>query len=288
MKSLNPLTLRRPPPFVMHIPHSSLVVPPSVRQQFVLKDDQLRRELLRMTDLFTDELFASPAVKSVVYPFSRLVVDPERFERDDLEAMAARGMGAVYTRTSDEGILRRNLDSSTRARLIEKYYDPHHKRLETAVAKSLRLHGWCLIIDAHSFPSEPLPYEVNQSAMRPDYCVGSDPFHTPSWLSRGLMAILRSTGNTVKLNRPFGGTLVPWRYYKTNSSVYSVMIEVNRNSYMNEATGRKTRNFAAVRRHLIAAVEGLSALMAKNLTRKAAIPPHRKNYETPFQIISTR
>ena len=40
----------------------------------------------------------------------------------------------------------------------------------------------CLIIDGHSFPALPLPYELNQRAFRPDFCIGTDDFHTPEEL----------------------------------------------------------------------------------------------------------
>ena len=43
---------------ILHIPHSSSVIPPALRVQIVLSDDDLAAELLHMTDAFTDELFA--------------------------------------------------------------------------------------------------------------------------------------------------------------------------------------------------------------------------------------
>lgn len=42
---------------VLHIPHDSVVIPDSVRSQFVLDEGELAKELLRMTDRYTHELF---------------------------------------------------------------------------------------------------------------------------------------------------------------------------------------------------------------------------------------
>ena len=84
------------------------MIPDDVRGTLVLSDSALERELLRLTDRYTDELFAlDPAIAiPVVFGVSRFVVDPERFTDDALEPMAARGMGAVYTATTDGAPLR--------------------------------------------------------------------------------------------------------------------------------------------------------------------------------------
>ena len=61
-----------------------------------------------MTDAFTDELFdLGDTANKLVFSVSRLLVDPERFEDDDVEPMAGRGMGAVYTKTHDGQLLKR-------------------------------------------------------------------------------------------------------------------------------------------------------------------------------------
>ncbi len=70
-----------------------------MRDQFVLGDAELERELLLMTDCYVDELFALPGAEAVTvgHDVSRLVLDPERFGDDADEPMAGVGMGAVYT-----------------------------------------------------------------------------------------------------------------------------------------------------------------------------------------------
>jgi N-formylglutamate amidohydrolase len=66
--------------------------------------------------------------------------------------MAAKGMGAVYTHTSDGRPLRPSLDAEERQRLLDAYYVPHHRKLEQLVRSALGDCGRCLIIDGHSFP----------------------------------------------------------------------------------------------------------------------------------------
>jgi N-formylglutamate amidohydrolase len=192
-----------------------------------------------MTDHATDLLFRlnDHLAQHVVFPVSRLIVDPERFPDDATEPMAAQGMGAVYVRTSTGAALRHLLVDTDRTPLLARFYAPHHQLLEKAVAQTLRHHESCLILDAHSFASLPLPHEPDQSPQRPDFCLGTDPFHTPAGLERLACELFQATGHTVEVNRPFAGALVPARYYRREPQVLSLMIEVNRKLYLNEATG---------------------------------------------------
>ena len=105
-----------------------------------------------MTDAFTDDLFVGslPDVPAAVFPVSRLVVDPERFEDDGAEPMAARGMGVIYERTSSGDVLRRPPAQEERATLLERFYHPHHQRLTALVDAALRADGHCLVVDGHS------------------------------------------------------------------------------------------------------------------------------------------
>jgi N-formylglutamate amidohydrolase len=80
------------PRAVIHLPHAATHIPSDVREQFVLSDERIADEIRLITDHLTDELFAVPDAigLTVRFPVSRLVVDPERFESDEQESMAAR------------------------------------------------------------------------------------------------------------------------------------------------------------------------------------------------------
>jgi N-formylglutamate deformylase len=237
-------------PIVIHIPHASVVVPDDVAGAFLAPHREIRAEILRMTDWFTDELFAPPpelAAAMVAAPVSRLVVDTERFRDDSREAMASRGMGAIYTRMSDGRPLRTLLSADERAQWLARWYDPHHEALTGAVGRGLERAGRCLIVDAHSFPSAPLPYEPDQTPDRPDICLGVDPFHTPSALRERARRYFEAAGLNVDIDRPFAGTITPQRYYGKSRGVASIMIEVNRRLYMDEATGLRGARFDEIR-----------------------------------------
>ena len=236
---------------ILHIPHASTEIPPNEATKLAILGETLAQELLRMTDRYVDELF-DPGKRAarLVFPVSRLVCDPERFADDAIEPMAAKGMGAVYTMTSDGRVLRSSLDAEERQRLLDRYYVPHHERLERRVKQALDATGHALIIDGHSFPSSPLPCDLDQAPLRPDICIGTDVFHTPEWLQRTALDAFGDLGWRVELNRPYAGSIVPSSFFQKDARVHSVMVEVKRSLYMNEDTGERFAGFDEARRKI--------------------------------------
>jgi N-formylglutamate deformylase len=242
-----------PPWVVLHLPHDSTEIPEQVRGQFLLSDQTLDGELLRMTDHFTASLFTeSDGVATLVRsPVSRLVVDVERFADDQLEPMASRGMGAIYEVTSGLDPLRRQLSPQEKAELMEAWYFPHHERLERAVEDALARYNQCLVLDCHSFPSLPLPYEMaDLTSTRPDICIGIDEFHTDQGLALAFVTAFQRVGWQVGVNEPFGGAMVPSTRYRRDSRVSAVMVEVNRSLYMDERVAVPISDFDAVARQV--------------------------------------
>lgn len=89
-----------------------------------------------------------------------------------------------------------------------------------------------VIVDCHSFSDEVLPHESDQDIIRPDFCIGTDDFHTPQILVDEIKNYLDSKGFVVFINKPFSGTIVPLLHYKKNKDLKSIMIEVNRKLYL--------------------------------------------------------
>jgi N-formylglutamate deformylase len=223
-------------PCILHVPHSSTTIPGPVRARILLDDDALDAELSAMTDAHTDllaqrisERAGGPRPWSFVNGLSRLVVDPERFP-DEREVMDAVGMGAVYTRTSTGTRLR--ADSLTdRADLIATLFEPYSDALADLVDSRLAATGRAIIFDLHSFPKEPLPYELSPRSERPVTCLGADDRHTPVELLEAAREAFAPLGS-VAINQPFRGTYVPLRHYRRDERVASIMLELRRDAYL--------------------------------------------------------
>lgn len=230
----------------LHIPHSSRLIPKEYLSEFVLSEDELSEELLKMTDSYTDELFPQK-YERIVFPVSRLVCDPERFRDDKKEEMSKRGMGAVYTHGSSGQLLRvvRNREA-----ILRRFYDAHHEKFCSAVKRIVEEFGACLIVDCHSFSNIPLPYETEQNEIRPDICVGTDGYHTPERLIDFSKEFFNGRGYSVEINTPYAGSVVPIEYFKKDKRVASIMIEINRSLYMDKE-GNRNENFKKIQADLL-------------------------------------
>lgn len=221
-------------PIVMHIPHASTFIPAGVRDQFILSDQELQAEIDRMTDWYTAELFEAPAgvsVERVISYVSRLVTDVERLPIDDMEPMAEHGMGMFYRMTSSGTLLRRDISVEEQHVLFETYYRPHHARLSRAVDGLLHRFGHCCVLDCHSFPKDPLPYE-DARLDRPEICIGTDGCHTPDALAILALDVARRHYLEVALNMPFSGALVSGKHWCADDRVFALMVEVRRDIYL--------------------------------------------------------
>ena len=103
------------------------------------------------------------------------------------------------------------------------------------------------MLDCHSFPSAPLPYEHDHALDRPAICIGTDSVHTPAWLQERAVTCFTDAGFRVQVDRPFAGSLVPATYYKQDTRTMALMVEVNRGLYMGEASGQRLSSFDEVK-----------------------------------------
>ncbi|MCB5168067.1 N-formylglutamate amidohydrolase [Streptomyces bambusae] len=226
-------------PVILHVPHAARHIPEPVRAGILLDDPALERELDHITDAHTDAVAEAAAGRAATAPWrfvnglSRLVVDPERFP-DEREEMLAVGMGAVYTHTTHRERLRpAGFDARP---LIGAYFEPYAAAMAQAVAGRLAATGRAVVIDVHSYPTRPLPYELHGAGPRPPVCLGTDPFHTPPALLAAAEKAFAGSGGT-GIDTPFAGTYVPMEYHGTDARVGALMIEIRRDGYMTEPGG---------------------------------------------------
>ena len=251
-------------PLVIHVPHSATLIPSEERRAILLDDDELEGELKAITDWYTDRLardaLARSGTSAVIFAnrASRLLIDPERFTGDE-EPMRKVGMGPVYVSTSDGRPLRVP-DPARDLRLLDQWFHPYAEAFTGLVEQTLAAHGRAVIVDLHSFPSVALPYELDQSAVRPSVCIGTDPFHTEPALRQLAYEAFDGLPDGVAENTPFAGTYVPLVHFHTVREVTSVMIEIRRDLYQEEPGGPEHDGYEQVVDRLATFLQAVSAL----------------------------
>lgn len=234
-------------PLIGHVPHAGTLIPEHIRRRLTLDGEELRIELLAVTDLLADELYL-PVLEAggimFVNRMSRLVTDPERFRDDEEEPAAARGAGAVFSLTSSGLPLRDPpFTPEERDRILTSYYDPYADGLTHAVSDMMERFGHASIVDCHTFPARPVAWAEDQDDERPQVCIGTDPFHTPAELAEQLLATATSLGYHAMIDKPYNGSYVPSLFFRKERRVSSVLIEIRRDLYVDAATGERTDGF---------------------------------------------
>jgi N-formylglutamate amidohydrolase len=234
-------------PLLIHIPHASTKIPQHDLTDFLVSKTELNHELSRLTDWHTNELFGEswPEGITIKASVSRLVVDVERFRDDQHEPCSEFGMGATYTQTTTKKVLR-NLTNVRREELLHQYYDPHHRATNHRTEELLSRHGSVMILDAHSYPTDALPTQAGCTAT-PEIGIGTDPFHTPAEVVEFTDKFFKNHGLSTGVNQPFSGTFVPSKYWRKDSRVRSIMIEIRRDLYLDESTASKNSNFNKIK-----------------------------------------
>ena len=74
--------------------------------------------------------------------------------------------------------------------------------------------------------------EQQQTASQPDFCLGTDDFHTPKELVARVEKILKSCGYSTAREQSFSGSIVPMKHYLKYQRVQSLMIEINHWLYL--------------------------------------------------------
>ena len=217
---------------ILHIPHSKKLIPDNYLHEYTDRKE-LDETILKLTDTYTDELFDidSPYCTKIVFPYSRVFCDVERFN-DETEKMLKYGQGVIYTHGIN-GKKFRELSENSVSDIIKNYYEKHTFELSKKVNQLKN----SILIDCHSFSDEIYNCTPFNCADLPDICIGHNPADNKSQnLSLFIADYLGKLGYKTAVNRPYSGS------YQIGNIV-SVMIEINKKLYLREDYLSKRSDF---------------------------------------------
>lgn len=224
---------------LFHIPHSSLKIPKKYWNICIKDRKYINKINIIMSDYLTDKLIPEKSHK-LIFKYSRLFCDVEKFKDDNKEIMFKKGMGVLYTKYLDEEIT--IINKKYKQIILKSYYDKYHKKLDKIVTNLLKKDN-CIIIDLHSF-SNKIVEELFNIKNTPDICIGTNNTYTNLKLLELTINHFQSYGYKVNINVPYEGVIIPNKYInKKEPNLYSIMLEINKRIYLtNQNDFNKLKN----------------------------------------------
>jgi len=216
---------------IIHIPHSSLFLPKEFLERVLVSKDEIEKENIFVSDYLVDKLIPTNFKNVLKFNYSRLFCDIERFQDDNLEEMAKKGMGVVYEKNS-KGEKFISFNDDYKNQIIKKYYLPFHNLIDKKTMEILNQYQTAYFLDFHSFSDE-FVYKVLNLKDNPDICLGvCDDFLDGEFLEF-TKTFFEKYNYKVKVNYPYSGTLIPNIVLKNNDKrLKPLMIEINKRLYL--------------------------------------------------------
>ena len=221
-------------PLLVSVPHAGTYLPPELRarltgQALELPDTDWHVD--RLYD-FLDELGASVLVAT----HSRYVIDLNR-PPDNANLYPGQdttGLVPVDTVAQAEVYLPGEVPGAREvAARRAQYWQPYHDQLERELRRIRTEHGYALLWDAHSIPSEVPRFFPGRL---PDLNVGTNGGASCAAAMEAVVfaAAERASGYTVVLNGRFKGGYITRHYGRPAERFHAVQLELSQRTYMNE------------------------------------------------------
>ncbi|HEX2582209.1 MAG TPA: N-formylglutamate amidohydrolase [Dongiaceae bacterium] len=247
-----------PAPVILTLGHSGRFYPPRFLAQSRLSLAHLRLS----EDAYLDKLCVPAAPPpTLVAQVARLYVDVNRHPGeldprliegplpDYALAQSQRvhaGLGVVpRTASGGEDIYAETLSVADIEARLDRYHRPFHEALAGLIKDARHRWGAALILDFHSMPSS-LGNGTGSDVVLGD-CHGQSCSAT---LIECCERYFHKMGAVVRRNDPYAGGFITHHYGHPDQGVHALQIEINRGLYMNEATLRPERGFAALQERL--------------------------------------
>ena len=217
-----------PLPVLLSIPHGGMDVPAEVKDRVCLSTLDIHDDI----DPFVREIYdlGRKVAAVVATPIPRTFVDLNR-ARDDRPPQNPDGVVKTLTCVGKEIYAHgRELESALIDTLLERYYEPYHQQLRTAVRNPTVK----LALDCHSMQAVGPQISPDVGQSRPLFCLGNargqacSP-ETTRRLADCLRRAFELQEHEVTLNQPFsggyitrtyGGRPLPWIQVEMNRSLY--------------------------------------------------------------------
>jgi N-formylglutamate amidohydrolase len=182
-----------------------------------------------------------------------LDIDPDLIDGEwpvPLEFVSKTGLGLLKTVSRyGEPLQERKLTVAEITSRLDRYYRPYHRELQAICDRMRAADGFYFNLSCHCMSAVGAPTHADAGRERMDFCIcnlkgttSSDDF------IEFVAATIRGEGYTCSVNTPYSGGELNRRYGTTDGTRDSLMIEINKRTFMDVKTFKKNDGFEGIRR----------------------------------------
>lgn len=255
-------------PLIISVPHAGSYYPKEFLKYKSIDIKKLKIMEDFKTDTFIDKINLNLA-DILIAECSRAVVDLNR-SRQSLDnsmfnskikttpheevLLIKSGLGVIPSKCYTEEIFKSKLPNYYISKMLEKYYDPFHKKLSKRINYLKSKFGVVYLIDIHSTPTL-----SNNNKNFPDVIIG-DNFGKSSEenFKNDLINHFKNLGLRLSINSPYSGGYITRSYGKKDKNINVIQLEISKNYYMNENTFELKNNINTLKNTFKSIVEKLN------------------------------
>lgn len=252
-------------PLLVNVPHAGIYLPPQIAQMLTPVGRQVPD-----TDWHVDKLYDfAPKMGAtlMVATHSRIVVDLNRDPAGDALYPGLSNTEICPTTTfADEPIYQQSMapDNVAVAARVKQYWQPYHRQLAVEITRIKAVHGYCILLDAHSIRSEAPRFFAGRL---PDLNLGTaDDKSCDSLLAESAIRVLSDADRFTSVhNGRFKGGYITRHYGDPASLIHALQLEMAQCCYMDETAPARydESRAAALKMVLKTLVERLLGAYAK-------------------------
>jgi N-formylglutamate amidohydrolase len=162
--------------------------------------------------------------------------------------VAKSGLGLLKSKSRyGEPLQERKLTVAEARHRLDRYWRPYHRELASVMDRMLTEHGFYFQLSCHCMSAAGAPTHADAGKERMDFCLGNlrGTSSTADFIE-SIAETIRKQGFTCSVNTPYTGGELNRRYGKADGTQESVMIEINKKTFMDVASFAKTEGFDAI------------------------------------------
>ncbi len=224
-----------PLPLLISVPHDGRCIPDEISRRMTPAGTSIPDTDWHVAELY--EFARGMGVNILQANYSRYVIDLNRPADDEAlyPGQLVTGLCPLETFAGERIYREGSLTRAEKSARIERYWRPYHQLLDSLLQDIRATHGYALLWDAHSIPSE-VPRLF--SGELPELNIGTnDGASCDNALQDAVANVARNSPYTVAVNERFRGGHITRFYGRPRNDVHALQLEIAQRAYMDEARG---------------------------------------------------